>query len=262
MRIVVPSYQRPSRCETLSWLTLGGITPDLVIQPQEQAAYAFGMASKYNCNLVILPPEVKGIANTRQWIVDNTEDDKLLMLDDDLKFFRRVTPTDWHLNKCNAQDMVDMIAWVDDNLNRYPSVGVSLRQGNNQCPSSTRTNGQLIRAVGVHLPTLRQHGLRYDVLPVMEDRHVCLSLLDLGYENCINFEFANDQASSQSAGGCTEERTKEIQDSASRRLAELHPGIVKVVQKETKNGWWGGTRTDTVVQWKQAYKNAKVKRTI
>lgn len=262
MRIVVPSYQRPNRCETLAWLTLGGITPDLVIQPQEQAAYAFGLASKYNCNLVVLPPNIKGIAATRQWIVDTTADDKLVMFDDDLKFFRRVTPTDWHLNKCSAKDMQDMIAWFEEGLNHYPSIGVSLRQGNNQCASASKLCGQLIRAVGVYLPTLRAHGLRYDTLPVMEDRHVCLSLLDLGYENMVNFEFANDQASSQSLGGCTEERTKEIQDSASRKLAELHPGIVKVVEKETKNGWWGGKRTDTVVQWREAYKRSPIKRKI
>jgi len=40
-------------------------------------------------------------------------------------------------------------------------------------------------------------------------------------------------------------------------LAELHPGLVKVVTKETKGAWGGGTRTDVVVQWKKALKAIK-----
>jgi hypothetical protein len=69
--------------------------------------------------------------------------------------------------------------------------------------------------------------------------------------------WCNNQAEGSSAdGGCSTYRTPELQAQAARLLAELHAPYVKVVEKETKTAWGGGTRTDVMIQWKRARHNA------
>jgi hypothetical protein len=90
-------------------------------------------------------------------------------------------------------------------------------------------------------------------MEVMEDFHVALSLLEAGYSNRIMNHYAHNQKGSGTAGGCSHFRTPELHAKNEHLLAALHPDVVKVVQKETKGAWGGGTRTDVNIQWKKAY---------
>jgi hypothetical protein len=46
-------------------------------------------------------------------------------------------------------------------------------------------------------------------------------------------------------------------ESSAKGLAELHPGFVKVVRKETKGAWGGGERVDVQIQWKKAWESSR-----
>jgi hypothetical protein len=94
-------------------------------------------------------------------------------------------------------------------------------------------------------------------MKVMEDFDVALSLLTKGYENAIINTVAHNQKGSGAVGGCSVWRTPQVQAQAALKLAELYPGIVKVVEKTTKTAWGGGTRTDVTIQWKAAYAKSK-----
>ena len=89
-------------------------------------------------------------------------------------------------------------------------------------------------------------------LEVMEDFDVALRLLRAGHDNVILNNWANNQAGSGKEGGCSHFRTPELHAACASKLASLHPGFVKVVQKTTKGAWGGGTRTDVNIAWKKA----------
>jgi hypothetical protein len=80
-----------------------------------------------------------------------------------------------------------------------------------------------------------------------------LSLLELGYPNLISFKYMHDQPTSGSKGGCERYRTKEMLDQEARKLQDLHPGFVSIVEKSTKHAWGGGKRTDVICYWKKAF---------
>ena len=113
----------------------------------------------------------------------------------------------------------------------------------------------MMRILGYNLRVLREEGIQYNT-PFMEDFDVTLQLLRLGYPNLIHNWMVQNQGGSNSAGGCSEHRTLEKHGKAAERLAALHPGFVKVVEKQTKTAWGGLPRKDVVVQWRKAYASA------
>jgi hypothetical protein len=87
-----------------------------------------------------------------------------------------------------------------------------------------------------------------------EDFNMTLNLLRRGYKNLMLHRWVHNQAGGSGAvGGCNTYRKLEERDKTIYRLAELHPGLVQVVEKQTKTAWGGQKRLDVVVQWKKAY---------
>ena len=100
MKIFIPSKSRHKEQITLSFM------PDdikanttLVIDASEEEDYA-----KVHDNLLIVPEEIKGISGVRQYIWDNSDDPRIVMLDDDLRFYVRKSPTDWHLRYLEPEE--------------------------------------------------------------------------------------------------------------------------------------------------------------
>ena len=70
----------------------------------------------------------------------------------------------------------------------------------------------------------------------------------MGFPNLINFSFVTDQKFG-SVGGCTNERTVEINDADCQKLVELHPDYVTAEAKTYKNS---PSRLEVRVQWVKA----------
>jgi hypothetical protein len=90
----------------------------------------------------------------------------------------------------------------------------------------------------------------------MEDHYVTLSLLSLGYSNCMITNAAWDQKGVSNAdGGCSSYRSLELQEKTSNKLKDKFPEFVTVVKKKTKTGWNNiGERVDVRIRWQKAYK--------
>ena len=95
MRIFIPSKSRSNDQVTLSFL------PDdlkakatLVVDASEEEDYA-----KVHDNLLVVPEDIKGISGVRRYIWDQTDDPRIVMLDDDLRFYVRKGLDDWHLRQ-------------------------------------------------------------------------------------------------------------------------------------------------------------------
>lgn len=255
MRIFIPTLNRgPERQYTLRELG-----PKLV--------------KKYNATVVCPPKEVgsfvkagvqamacsaKGIAATRQWILDNSPDPHVLMLDDDLSSWSWRDEaegldgdTSVRYRKATDAQRAQGMAEVAKLLKRYGhgSIGHRLFANNR---AALDFNTRQLRALAYDRDLLKREGVKFRI-PVMEDFDVQLQLLKRGHE-CFQLNMlVQEQRGSNEDGGCSTYRTDEVQRKAAERLAQLHPDCVTVVVKEQKgNGTMWGSRTDVKVNWRRA----------
>lgn len=178
----------------------------------------------------------------------------IIMFDDDLRFFVRRTDDPTKFSPATESDVERMIQLIERKLREgYAHVGVTAKQGSNNTPVGGMEVTRMMRVLSYDLSVLKEEKVRFDRLKCMTDFDVTLQLLRKGYPNFVITDFAQDQAGSNTKGGCSEYRTKEMLAEAAHQLAKLHHPYVKVVEKETKGSWGGGKRTDVMVYWKKAF---------
>lgn len=178
----------------------------------------------------------------------------VVMLDDDLRFFRRRTDDITKFSPCSEEDMISMFERINQAFREgFVHVGVTAKQGSNRQPVGGVQAARMMRLLAYDLDVLKKEKIRYDRLKCMTDFDVTLQLLRKGYANFVITDYAQDQAGSNTAGGCSTYRTKEMLAESAHQLAALHHPFVKVVEKETKGSWGGGVRTDVTVYWKKAF---------
>lgn len=225
-----------------------------------------GKASPEKRPSVVGCPE-KGIAATRRWIGEwarQADHDKFLMLDDDVWFYTRTTadPANAKLEYSEPGQVDATLAAVELALDTYAHVGISAREGNNRLDKKIDVPGlggvtaisctRTLRALAYQTEEFLkcEHGR----VPVQEDFDVNLQLLGRGLPNINLAHWAQGQRQTNAPGGCSTYRTHEVQDQAARKLAELHPGVVTLRQKENKSGGEFGHRTEVTIQWQRKYK--------
>jgi hypothetical protein len=259
LTICIPTKGRLKQ-KTWKMLHAAGLGPItyFVCEPEDAARLRQQRASLPDAQF--MECGVQGIHRVRQWIVDNCQSPYVMMLDDDMEFFRRKGDGDWHLKKCNSVDLRHMLLEVRTllSIDGYPLVGISARQGNNRQEANVVFNTRMNNAYAMDVEILRHHGIRWDRLPLMEDFDVTLQLLRLGYDNAVLYEYAwNQNGGSNAQGGCSGYRTNAMQTMCAEKLKELHPEFVRIVTKKAKAGWKGmEERKDVVIQWKKALASA------
>jgi hypothetical protein len=211
--------------------------------------------------IVVLPDHIKDVSATRDYLVhDVGGGDRIFMFDDDLRFAARRGDDPTKFTPASAEDLSHALQSVDEHLARYPMVGLGAREGGNRVTDCWVKATRIMRAFGLSRKYLRDYNISFSPLKLMEDFHVNLQILESGKITCVYNDLVTDQVGgSNSAGGCSVYRTPELQEASANLLASRHPGVVKVVKKTTKGAWGGGTRTDVIVQWKQAAKFARNK---
>jgi hypothetical protein len=251
MRIFVPSRGRWALPHTLTRLPESILKrTTLVVPPDEYDNYH----SVYP-DVHIAAPGVYSIGAVRQWITEQA--DKVCMVDDDLTFATRRGDEPNKFRPATMGEIGDMFYVIEAMLREDPHIGVATREGGNVFTGNVKFNTRILRILAYDTNVLRKHGIRFDRMEIMEDFDVALQLLELGYANyCINW-IVHDQKGSGTYGGCSTYRTLESQAEAAHKLKALHPEFVKVIQKETKTAWGGGTRTDVRISWKKAYEYGK-----
>ncbi len=257
MQIYIPSRDRLD-----AQYTWDNLTPELraqthIVCPAEEVAAHLERGR----NALARPP--LKLSGVRQWLVEEVaqQDQPVIMLDDDLGFFKRKDPAAYNLEPISGtaalnilfEHLHDLVA-----VEGFAHAGLCPRQGNNRFFPQTLLRATRINAVQCVLPAkLAQHNARYDAVELMEDYHVVLTLLEAGEDNRVIADYAWDQVKGSGApGGFAHYRTKERQAAAAELLHSLHPHYVRVVEKEPKTGRgdsWGGSRIDVRVYWRRAF---------
>lgn len=251
MDIIIPTYGRVNAQETLRQLLSAGLLVHLVVQDREKELYK---GLDRNVQLWVLPEAITTISHTRQWILERVgSDNNMVMMDDDLTFFKRRTDDRTKFEDCTPEDIQEMLEEIDDALDDYAHVGIAAREGGNRNTEGFVRNTRIMRVLGYRRDVLLKERVRFDAMEVMEDFHVALTLLELGYANVICNNWCQNQAGSGKSGGCSHFRTPELHAFNAHQLATVHEPFVKVVTKLTKEAWGGGARTDVQISWKKAY---------
>jgi hypothetical protein len=222
----------------------------LCVRKEELEAYQDTYA---NLGLKFLSlKKVSNIGETRRAIANQVATSEFVMMDDDLRFCVRRKDEPDKFTLASTGELTACVGQLEKLLKKYAHAGVLAREGANRVTESVVYATRMMRVLGYRTAALRNSGARFDRCPPMEDFDVTLTLLRQGLPNAVLCNWAQDQGSSNAPGGCSEQRTLEGQANTARKLAALHVGFVKVVEKTTKTAWGGATRLDVQVAWKKA----------
>lgn len=224
-----------------------------VVQKREHHLYKDADAGR----IITLPDHIRRLSATRQYVLDHTKDKYIILIDDDLSFAERRTRS----VKLSTEDqpaifnniMKQIEEWLKEG---YVHCGISAREGNNYVLDDFSAVTRMMRILAYNTHEVKKIGARFDRVEAGSDFDMTLQLLKAGYPNIVSYRYATNQKGSNTSGGCSTYRTKEFLAREMKKLADLHPGIVHLREKQTKSSWGGGTRTDVAILWKKAYKTA------
>lgn len=260
--LVVPSLGRPTLQPTIIALNAAGLTPTLVVQPQEERQYQRSLdVGIYRAHLLVLPAKIKTIAPTRQYILDLAPGNgKVIMLDDDLGFSTR--QDDGKYTRSHPSDVTTALATLMRLLSQYTHGGVASRQGVNYGYEDTNFIGgigsvqhctRMQRVLGYNVRNVRKAKATFTRVEPLSDFDMTLQLLRAGHENVVLYDWCQDEITGgfQAAGGCSTWRTLERLRQAQKKLMALHPDYITAVERTYADR---PNRTELRIQWKQAYR--------
>lgn len=247
--VYIPTRGRVARQPTYDALLPSGIEIVLVCPPEEVAGHMAQGRAAWAC-------PAQGISATRQWIMDNAFDQKVMMFDDDLRFAERTLANPGRFVNADLKSIRTMLDRLEAMLDQVPLAGLGNRGGANRVPMQNIPVAMNKRLFDVHCVDTRwfkSEGIKYR-LPLMEDFDVNLQALLKGYPTGLLTTHTKDNIGGANAGGgCSTYRTLEKQEKAARALEKLWPGFVSLREVEAKasNEW--AKRIDVKVMWVQAF---------
>lgn len=259
MRILyaIPSRARHTEQPTVRALELAGVEHYLIfVDKADKRTYDDIHYPKVHA----CPSTVTGIGEVRQHIIVsaiNKGFSHVIMLDDDLTFAKRRLDEPDKFENMKPKDYARMFSRLEKLFAGFNHIGMCSREGGNRLEPGYVENTRMLRILGYDLNAYSKSGAQYDRMELMEDFDVTLTMLRAGYPNAVLTDYCHNQKSSNAPGGCSTYRTLEKQAAAAHKLAKLHPGFVKTVEKTTKTAWNGATRTDVRIAWKKAYESSQ-----
>lgn len=251
MHIYIPTYRRVLHQRTFKWLPESRHkSVSLVVDKTD--AEEFEEHIEDHPELIIVPKEIKTIAQKRAWLLKTTPHEKILMLDDDLRFARRAYDDNegFTLKEAKSKDVEWALVMVARKLGHLAHVGIGARQGNNNIKEHLwKRNTRMMYALGYNIPMLKEAGVKFGRIEHREDMDYTLQLLRKGYANAVLVDVTVDQ-SYNNKGGASLQRTVEASNADAEKLAKLHPGFVKVVEKDYAQSV---PRKEVVCYWRNAY---------
>lgn len=253
MLIFIPTLGRSERQITYSYLPDKWKDKTKFVIPWEENSFA-------DLPTVKTPPEVKGIAATRQHIMElpQARNNKVFMMDDDLHFHHRIEKK---LVKSTEEEVGQALDMMDNWLDEVPCVGFTSRFGNNWITEDYVECHRPCMAYGLDEHTLRTNNIKFNDLDVCEDYHVFLSVLKLGMKNRMTAKYTVSSPSVNKNGGCAEYRTKDMVESSMKKFIELHSPYAKY--RETESDTQGfEIGKELRISWRKCYEESKALRNL
>jgi len=229
MLIAIPSKGRAGKVRSIKVLR----SATLFVPDYEAEAYKRIYGDDH---VVAVPNDVKGITATRNWILDNAHDDRVVMLDDDVKaqgWFKLYDHFAKHYDLSEPEwirEFTRLFEVCDQTGYRIWGVATdgALMSVYPFKPFLFRTY-VTASCMGIRNET----GIRFDErFRVKEDYEICLrcikedgGLVGARYIHWVNSHWGDE-------GGCKDYRTVEIEEKAVRLLMQLYPGYVSRIARK------------------------------
>lgn len=261
LRIYIPTYRRTDAQHTLTalppeWQRRATLVVDAADAGKIDFLRKVGREPLRRASYLVVPETIQTIAKKRAWILRsaaNHGEERIVMFDDDLRFAsRRYEGEEFKLRPSSEEDIDLALRELEARLGDLAHAGFSARQGNNRLDSGWLRTRRMMYALG-YRPQVVVENCELGRIETREDFDYTLQLFRKGYDNEVLSEICVDQTYN-AKGGCSEQRTVEASNADAEKLAELHPGLVKVVEKDYKASL---PRKEVVVQWKQALEQGK-----
>ena len=255
MQIIIPTRGRTDRQTTLQSLPRELRKRTTIVCPENEAASL--LCEHADVEIVVQPDPDWKIARKREWIMREwlrAGYDKIIMIDDDCSFSTRISADHPRLREITADELIAAFQHIEEKLSPdFPHVGFGQRQGNHLLQGGWKSPAKMCYALAYFLPIVVRE-CQFDLVELREDMSVSLQLLLKGYPNAIWTETVVDQRGYDRPGGASDERTVEISNAQARKLAELFPGYVSVIQRDYKASV---PRHEVVVRWQRALEDGR-----
>lgn len=259
MQIIIPTKGRVNRQLTVTWFSKAMRKRTSIVCPRREGFSLEALGE--DLEIVRQPDPEWTIARKRKWILEEWQRrgyEKIIMLDDDLRFATRVSDDDWHLREISGEELEKEFDRLEEKLGpEFPHVGFGTRQGNNQLEEvGWKSPGKMVYSLAYYLPLVLKEADPF-ILETREDMILSLQLLLKGYPNAVYHTTVVDQREMMGRGGASSERTLERSDADAERMAQMFAGYVSVVNKKYKSSV---PRKEVIVQWKRALEDGQRKR--
>jgi hypothetical protein len=255
MQIVIPTRGRIEQQLTLQSLPRELRKRTTIVCPESEAvALSYEHA---DVEIVVQPDPAWAISRKRAWIMRTWLEagyDKIIMLDDDLTFSTRISKNGTRLRPIRGEELILEFERLANKLGpACPHVGFGPRQLNHKKKAGWQSPGKMVYSLGYFLPIVVKE-CELGRIETREDYDVNLQLLRKGYANAVWHTTVTDQREFDAPGGATDERTIERSNADAYKLAELHPGYVRVEHKSYKKSV---PRLEPICQWKKALEDGR-----
>jgi len=228
MLIAVPSKNRAGKTTT------NKILPNLAtfyVPKSEIHLYS------YIKNVVGVPKEIQGITNTRNWILENTDETWVVFLDDDVKTCGYNKNEPYKTRRC---DITDEGFWVEEFLKSFDlceQMGYKMWGYKTEAsPISTHPYKPILTKTYLTascMGMVNDGEFYFDPnFKVKEDYEICLrhikkygGILGIRYIHWENEHWTTD-------GGCKDYRTVEMERDAIKKLNQMYPGMIRSAQRK------------------------------
>ncbi|NBO21916.1 hypothetical protein EBU94_01045 [bacterium] len=212
--------------------------------------------------IICLPPEIKKLSPTREWMLHKFKHTRHFVFDDDLSFRVKepYTGTEdperkWQSRTFTEQDFDDAFNLVEEWMNEgivfggfMPSIVIA-----DIAKWPTRENYRVMSNIFLDGPNLPKD-INYNRVQAAQDLDVTLQLLTRGYRNRVSTKYMVYCSETNAPGGCSIYRTLDVLNENQYKLAELWPDFVTTKIKHITNGpFKGQDKVVLTIQTKKAF---------
>jgi hypothetical protein len=224
LQIYIPSSSRPVRQKTIE-----NLHPELwsyitIVVPSAQVEIYRKLAPEMT---KVIPYDCLGIALKRQFILERNPTGKIIMMDDDLNFYKR--NEEGRFRPAMTIDTIKMVTDILDLLEHYPYVGLVDKYFSDTRPRGTVECTRFNQVLGFNRDLLPDPWPRFRV-QIHEEHDVHFQLLTRGIKTCVSTEWSKVDTPN-AVGGCSEWRDANALITAGNQMVEYWPAIVSIRDK-------------------------------
>lgn len=240
MKIYIPTYRRPGKVRTLKTLEHYGMLKQAVLVVRREEMHEYAQAHP-EIKLLVIPNTIKDIGHTRQYIVKNSKEKIICMMDDDISILlKKPNSETWALQRAKKSDVNQLFATVERMMKNKDTVMAGPLDGIGAArPSEAfKHMGHPVRQfIFLH----RQRFLEKSSFTIFSQ---CLGDIGASIECMYNggdvITFSNwaygsaGGAKTKKDGGCGTYRTQKMKNDTRKKMASRWPQYVEATKKEDR----------------------------